>query len=343
LHRLGDIAAHLQSELVGDPLLEVTGLCGVTDNLPQRLSFVGKVSHRRAAEASLIPAFITRPEHRLVHKACVLHDDPDLAIILVARLFEPSRLTYPDPEPIHPSAVIHPTAEIGPGTRVGAYVVIGRDVRIGARCELYPGATIMDRARLGADCVLHTHVVIREDCVLGERVILQPGVVIGGDGYGFIQRGGEHVKIPQLGNVVLEDDVEVGANTTIDRGRFTDTRIGRGTKIDNLVMVGHNVRTGNQCLLVAQSGISGSTRLGDRVTLAGQVGVVGHLNICSDVTVLGKSVIAKHVVQPGTYAGIPIRPVAQWRRAMARLYADSPDESRSDAPMPPPAETDSPD
>lgn len=326
MHRLGDIAAQLGAELAGDPALEISGLCGLSDDLPGRLSFVGRAGHRRAAQASRIPAFITRPEHRLDSKDCLLHDDPEFAIVLAARMFQPSTLSYGSSGEIHPTAVVHPSAEIGAGTRVGAHVVIGRDVRIGPGCLLYPGVTVMDRVVLGPECVLHARVVVREDCILGARVVLQPGAVIGGDGYGFIERHGEHVKIPQLGHVVLEDDVEIGSNTTIDRGRFTETRIGRGTKIDNLVMVAHNVQTGQHCLLVAQTGISGSTRLGDRVTLAGQVGVTGHLNVCSDVTVLGKSVVAKHVLRPGTYAGIPIRPIAQWKKAMARLYAASRDD-----------------
>jgi len=332
LHRLGDIAAQLGAELAGDPALEISGLCGLSDDLPGCLSFVGRAGHRRAAQASCIPAFITRPEHRLDGKDCLLHDDPEFAIVLAARMFLPSTLTYESAGDVHPTAVVHPSAEIGTGTRIGAHVVIGRDVRIGPDCELFPGVAVMDRAALGPGCVLHAHAVVREDCILGARVILQPGAVVGGDGYGFIERGGEHVKIPQLGHVVLEDDVEVGANTTIDRGRFTETRIGRGTKIDNLVMVAHNVQTGSNCLLVAQTGISGSTRLGDRVTLAGQVGVTGHLKVCSDVTVLGKSVIAKHVLYPGTYAGIPIRPVAQWKKAIARLYAAAKEDDEDRGP-----------
>ncbi len=321
MQRLGDIATHLQAELNGDPGLEIAGLCGVSDDLPNHLSYLGKLSQRRAALASAIPAFITHPDHPLENKACLLHTDPELAIVLAAELFQPTRLTYDNPATVHPTAVVHPSAQIGAGSRLGAFVVIGRNVQIGAGCTLYPGVTVMDRARVGPDCVLHTHVVVREDCVLGARVVLQPGAIIGGDGYGFLERNGKHLKIPQLGHVVLEDDVEIGANTTIDRGRFTATHIGRGTKIDNLVMIAHNVQTGSQCLIVAQTGISGSTKLGDRVTLAGQVGVTGHLNVCSDVTVLGKSVVAKHVLQSGTYAGIPIRPVAQWKKAIAKLYA----------------------
>ena len=321
MQRLSDIADYLQARVVGNTALQVEGLCGLSDDLPGRLSFINKTNQRQAAASTQIPAFITRPEHQIEHKTCVLHDDPEYAIVRVAQLFQPSRLSYLDEAERHPSALVHPTAQLGQGTRIGPHVVIGRDVIIGQGCELFPGVVVMDRARVGDGCVLHAHAVVREDSVLGARVILQPGAVVGGDGFGFLAHGGEHIKIPQLGRAVLEDDVEVGANTTIDRGRFTDTRIGRGTKIDNLVMVAHNVQTGSLCLLIAQTGISGSTRLGDRVTLAGQVGVTGHLNICSDVTVLGKSVVAKHVLHPGTYAGIPIRPVAQWKKAVARLYA----------------------
>lgn len=316
-----EVARTIGATLAGEPELELEGLCGLSDNLPGRLSFIGKAAQRRLAETSAIPAFIARPDHALPGKTCLLHADPDYAIVRAAALFEPERLSYADSSGRHPTAVIHPDALVGPACEIGAHVVIGKGARIGARCRLYPGAVVMDRATLGDDCVLNPHSVVREDCVLGNRVVLQPGVVIGGDGFGFIEREGRHQKIPQLGNVVLEDDVEVGANSTIDRGRFTATRVGKGSKIDNLVMLAHNVQVGENCLIVAQTGVSGSTQLGDRVVLAGQVGVTGHLRVCSDVTVMGKSVIAKHVLKPGVYAGIPIRPIALWKKAVARLYA----------------------
>lgn len=331
MQRLGDIASFIGAGLEGDADLPIAGLCGVSDDLPDRLSFVARAGHRRLAEDSRIPAFITRPELALAGKYRLTHPDPEYAIVRAAALFTPSTLSYATDQPHHPTAVVHPSATIAAGVRLGAYVVIGRDVRIGERCDLQAGVVVMDRAQLGEDCVLHAHAVVREDCMLGARVILQPGAVIGGDGYGFLARDGRHVKIPQLGHVVLEDDVEIGANTTIDRGRFTATRIGRGTKVDNLVMVAHNVQVGEDCLLVSQTGISGSTRLGDRVTLAGQVGVTGHLKVCSDVTVMGKSVIAKHVLKPGVYAGIPIRPLAQWKKAIARLYAGTRDARGTEA------------
>lgn len=315
---LADIATRFGLTLHGDPNLAIQGLCGVTDDQPNCLSFVMSGKHAHLALSSQIPAFVVKPGALLAGKACLEHPAPEYAMALIAGLFERSR--YTQDSAIHPSAVIHASAELGAEVHLGPFVSVGAGVRIGARCRLYAGAVVMDRVTLGADCVLYPHAVVREDCVLGARVILQPGAVIGGDGYGFVAHAGQHVKIPQLGNVVLEDDVEIGANTTIDRGRFTETRVGRGTKIDNLVMLGHNVKTGEHCLLVSQVGISGSTELGDRVTLAGQVGVTGHINICSDVTVLGQAGITKSIREPGFYAGMPCRPVADWRRATGYLY-----------------------
>jgi UDP-3-O-[3-hydroxymyristoyl] glucosamine N-acyltransferase len=240
-------------------------------------------------------------------------------IAQIAKLFLPSQLGAADG--IHHTAVIADTAVIGDGVYIGAHVAVGEHVRIGARSRIFPNVVIMDRSILGQDCIVYPNCTLREDSILGDRVILQPGVSIGGDGFGFVNHGGEHVKIPQLGHVVLEDDVEIGANSTVDRARFTVTRIGRGTKVDNLVMLAHNVRTGSNCLIISQTGVSGSTRLGDRVTLAGQVGTVGHVNVTDDVTVLGKSGITKDIRKPGIYAGMPIKPARLWRKAMARLYA----------------------
>jgi UDP-3-O-[3-hydroxymyristoyl] glucosamine N-acyltransferase len=319
---LKEIATYINAEVVGEPDTAIAGLCGLSDDLPDHLSFITKPGQRAAALRTRIAAFIVPSGMLVDNRHCLVHPDPELAIALAATLFETARLSYDESAPIHSSACVHPTALLGDGVSVGAYAVIGRDVHIGANTILYPGVVVMDRVVIGRACVLYPHAVVREDCVLGNRVILQPGVSIGGDGYGFVQRDGRHLKIPQLGNVILEDDVEVGANATIDRGRFTATRIGRGTKVDNLVMLAHNVKLGEDCLVVAQTGISGSTTVGDRVTFAGQVGVIGHLNICSDVTVLGKSAVAKDVLYPGTYAGIPARPAERWRKAMAKLYAN---------------------
>lgn len=301
----------------GDASLE--GVCGLSDNRPAHLSFIAHAKYLREAENSDIPCFVTRPDWPVTGKSMLIHEHPEWAIAQIARAFAPSQLA--DLDGISAHAVIDESATLGDAVSIGANVVIGKNVTIGARTKLFPNVVVMDRCRLGDDCVVYPNCTIREDSELGDRVILQPGVSIGGDGYGFVLHEGRHEKIPQLGRVVLQDDVEVGANSTIDRARFSETRVGRGTKIDNLVMLAHNVVTGEDCLLVSQVGVSGSTRLGDRVTLAGQVGTVGHVNVTDDVTVLGKGGITKDISEAGIYAGMPLKPARLWRRAMARLYA----------------------
>lgn len=318
-HALSELASHFDLPLVGDGALTVAGLCGLSDDLPDCLSFVADGKHVAAAAASRIPAFVCAPGQQVPGKACLLHAEPEWTIARIAALFAPSQLGAA--RGVDPRAVVASSARLGEDVSLGPNVVVGEDVVIGARTRVFPNVVIMDRVRIGPDCIIYPNCTLREDSELGARVILQPGVSIGGDGYGFVRHGGVHCKIPQLGRVVLEDDVEVGANSTIDRARFSETRVGRGTKIDNLVMLAHNVVVGEDCLLVAQVGVSGSTRLGNRVTLAGQVGTVGHVHVADDVTVLGKGGITKDVREAGIYAGMPLKPARLWRRAIARLYA----------------------
>ncbi len=318
-HSLSDIAGQFKLDFNGDAGIDIAGVCGLSDDLPDHLSFVNADKHLEAASKASMPAFITRPDKVVAGKVNLFHEHPEYMIAQIAALFLPSQLGTA--EGVHPSAVVADTAKIDGGTFIGANAVIGGDVRIGARTRIFPNVVVMDRTVIGNDCILYPNCTVREDSVLGDRVILQPGVSIGGDGYGYVNHGGRHVKIPQLGQVVLEDDVEIGANSTVDRARFTETRIGRGTKVDNLVMLAHNVTTGVDCLIISQVGISGSTQLGDRVTLAGQVGTVGHVKVTDDVTVLGKGGITKDIRKPGTYAGMPLKPAKLWRKAMAKLYA----------------------
>lgn len=315
-----DIAQLLELDKDGLPSLSIEGLCGITDDLPAHLSFLDNEKFADAAQASRIPAFVTRPGVELDGKVQLFHPQPEYAIAVAARLFATEPM-HQDVK-VHPSASVADDAALGEDVQISAGAVVGSGVQIGSGTRVLSGAVVMDRCRIGADCVIHSNVTVREDSVVGDRVMLQPGCVIGGDGYGFVKHEGHFVKIPQIGAVTIEDDVEVGSNTTIDRGRFTETRIGRGTKIDNLVQIGHNVQIGEDCLIVAQVGISGSTTIGSRVTLAGQVGVAGHLTIADDVVVLGKSVVASSIEEPGgMWAGNPVRPVGEWRRAMARFYA----------------------
>jgi UDP-3-O-[3-hydroxymyristoyl] glucosamine N-acyltransferase len=318
-YTISTLARQFELDYAGDGELLITGVCGLSDERPDCLSFVTAARHLEQAAASAVPAFVSTPGIGVPGKTTLFHADPDYMIARIASLFAPSQLGAATG--IDARAVVAASARLGPGVYLGANVIVGEDVRIAARTRIFPNVVIMDRSEIGEDCIVYPNCTIREDSILGRRVILQPGVSIGGDGYGYVSHAGEHFKIPQLGRVVLEDDVEIGANSTVDRARFSETRIGRGTKVDNLVMLAHNVVTGEHCLIVSQVGVSGSTRLGNRVTLAGQVGTVGHVTVADDVTVLGKGGITKDIREPGVYAGMPLKPARLWRRAMARLYA----------------------
>jgi UDP-3-O-[3-hydroxymyristoyl] glucosamine N-acyltransferase len=315
---LADLATRCDLTLAGPAGFAVSGACGISDDRPDCISFVANREQLAAAARSRIPVFVTRPDAAVPGKHNLLHAHPDLAICRVAALFAPQ--PYLPRESIAASAVIAPSAQLGASVVVGPGVVIGERVVVGEATRLLAGCTVLDDARIGANCLLYPRVVIREGCVVGNRVILQPGVVIGGDGFGFaIDATGHPVKVPQIGRVVIGDDVEIGANSTIDRARFSETTIGNGTKIDNLVIVAHNVHIGESCLIAAQCGIAGSARLGDRVRLGGQVGVIGHLKIGDDIVVLAKSLVTKNLDRPGIFAGSPAMPVKAWRTAVARF------------------------
>ena len=249
--------------------------------------------------------------------ACVRVDNPSGAFARITAEFvrEPAL----PPPGIHPSAVVDPGAQIAPDASVGAGAVVMREAVIGARTAVMAGCYIGEKARIGSDCFLHPHAVVRHDCVLGDRVILHPGAVVGSDGFGYDTRDGKHHKIPQSGIVAVGDDVEIGANTTIDRARFGRTVIGEGTKIDNLVMIAHNVVIGRHCIVCAQVGIAGSARIGDYVILAGQAGIVGHIKI-GDGSIIGAQTGVSNDVEPGArVVGSPPRPVGQWKRSIVRV------------------------
>ncbi|MEN9529514.1 MAG: hypothetical protein RI932_1387 [Pseudomonadota bacterium] len=200
------------------------------------------------------------------------------------------------------TAVVHESANVFP------FVYVGPGARIGARSVLYPGSFVGAAAVIGDDCLLHPNAVVREGCQLGDRCILNPGAVVGGDGFGFAPDGAENVKIPQTGGVVLGCDVELGSNSSVDRGAMFDTLIGEQTKIDSLVQVGHNAVVGRACFLAAGTGIAGSSQIGNRVTLAGQVGVAGHLKIADNITVLAQAGVTRNLEEAGVYSGFPARP-----------------------------------
>lgn len=219
---------------------------------------------------------------------------------------------------ISPGAFLEEGVRLDPTkVRVAAGVVIGKGAVLGDGCDISPGCIIGSGVVLGRDCLLHPGVVVRERCILGDRVTLQPGCVIGSDGFGFELINGRHHKVPQVGIVEIQDDVEVGANSCLDRARFGKTVIGEGTKIDNLVQIAHNVKIGKNCLIVAQSGVAGSSKLGDYVTIAAQAGVAGHLEIRDQAVLTAQSGLLKNITEPGVYMGTPARPMKSEQRKMA--------------------------
>lgn len=318
-YSLAQIAHEFSLDYAGDGELQIKGLCGISDDLADHLSFVASPDVVDVAAASKMCAFVTLPGCPIEGKANLFHDDPNYAIAKIAQLYTKPHLQQDSM--VHSSAVVDVTATIANSAVLHANVVVGANSIIGERSIVSAGCVISEHVEIGKDCLLYPNCVVREDCVIGDRVILQPGVVLGGDGFGYIKYKDDHVKVPQLGNVVIEADVEIGANSCIDRGRFTSTRVKQGSKIDNGVMVAHNVQIGERCLLVAQCGIAGSSRIGDDVVLAGQSGLVGHIEIASGVTVLGQSMVTKSIREAGVWGGSPARPAKLWKRALAQLYA----------------------
>ena len=264
---LAELANRLGAELVGDGDRQIEGIRPLDQAGPEHLSFLHNPKYVAQAAESGAGAILVHSAEQLPGRDLLVIDQPYLAVARALAIFHPR----PTPEPgIHPSAVVADNLELGEGASVGPLVTIGRGVVIGDRTVIGAGCVVGDGVTMGADCLLHPRVVVEDGCLLGEGCILQSGVVIGSDGYGFATVDGVHHKVPQVGIVVLEDDVEIQANTTIDRATMGETRIGRGTKVDNLVQLAHNVQIGEHCLLVAQVGISGSTKVGRHSIFAGQ-------------------------------------------------------------------------
>jgi UDP-3-O-[3-hydroxymyristoyl] glucosamine N-acyltransferase len=318
---LAELAQRVGGEAVGDGAVRLEGVAALEDAGPAQISFFSNRKYRQAFEASKAGAVVVEPEESVPAGRTVLRvRNAYLAFAKITTLFHPPPAALPE---VAPSAVIHPAARVDPSAQVMPLATVGAGAEIGARTIVGPGVHVGDGARVGADCLVHPGVVIRERCVIGDRVILQSGVVIGSDGFGFAfdpegeGHGPRHYKFPQVGIVVVEDDVEIGAGTCVDRAALGVTRIGRGTKIDNLVQIAHNVEVGPLSLLVAQMGIAGSTKLGMGVVVGGQAGIVGHLHIGDGVRIAGQSGVM-HDVEPGeTISGTPAVAHKDWLRSVA--------------------------
>lgn len=316
--QLGDLATCFGCELVGDPGAIVTHVATLANADSASVSFFSNPAYRQELKGTRAGAVVLREDDA---KDCpvpaLLAPEPYLAFARIATLLHPSE---PLPPGRHASAVVDASAEVDASAHVGAHAVIGPMAVIGAHVAIGPNTVIGPRCRIGAYTRLHANVTLVQDVVLGERCIVHPGAVLGSDGFGNAPSDTGWVKVPQVGGVRIGNDVEIGANTTIDRGAIEDTVIEDGVRLDNLIQIAHNVRLGEHTAMAALSGISGSTVVGKRCMFGGQSGVVGHITICDDVVVGGATMISKDIREPGFYTGsFPAEKDKDWKRKVARF------------------------
>lgn len=311
---LGELAELVDGELAGNPSIQITGAADIADAVEGEIVFAETPKHLGQAERSRASAIVTYRDASNSSKPIIRVANPRYAFAQILSVFSPEK---------HREGGIHPTSVVGEGTSIGENpsigynVYIGRNTKIGKNAWIYPFVFIGDNVEIGDDCVLHPFVALQDGIYVGNNVTIHSGTVIGSDGFGYTRIGDEHFKIPQIGTVVVGDNVEIGANVTIDRARTGKTTIGSGTKIDNLVHIAHNVTVGKNCIIVAQVGISGSCELGDRVVLAGQSGLKDHLVIGDDAIICARAGVIGDV-EPGAFvSGYPARP----HREQMRMHA----------------------
>ncbi|MGK9065204.1 UDP-3-O-(3-hydroxymyristoyl)glucosamine N-acyltransferase [Stutzerimonas chloritidismutans] len=317
-YSLGDLAERLGATLRGEPTKLISGLATLQDAGPEQLSFLANAQYRKfLADSAAGAVLLTAKDASDYRGAALVVDNPYLAYARLSHLFE----TRPRVQPgIHPTAVVDPSAHVDPTASIAPYVVIEAEAWIGPDVNIGAQSFVGARSRIGAGGRLAARVTLCHDVFIGERVVIQPGAVIGGEGFGFANQQGSWEKIAQLGGVRIGDDVEIGANTTIDRGALSDTLIGNGVKLDNQIMIAHNVQIGDNTAMAGCSGISGSTKIGRNCMIAGGVGLVGHIEVCDNVFITGMTMVTKSITEPGSYSsGTAMQPAAEWRKSVARI------------------------
>ena len=310
------IAELLQGQVLGDGTATLSGFAPATTAKPGDLTFAENAAYFSRAEQSAASAVLVDEDFGPSNKIIVRVANARIGFAKAMALFFPEPTFSPG---IHPSSVVAASAKIDPTAHIGPHCYIGENVQIGARSVLQGSDHISNDSVIDEDVCLLPRVTLYPRTQLGKRVRIHAGSVIGADGFGYVLDGGIHRKVPQIGNVVVHDDVEIGANVTIDRGALGPTVIGKGTKIDNLVQIAHNVVIGEHCLVVAQTGIAGSTKLGHYVTLAGQVGIAGHLKIGHKVVVVAQSGVMHDIPKGEKWFGSPAQPDRQWKRQILAL------------------------
>ncbi len=315
--RLSELAARIGARLAGDDAV-VTGIAPIESAGPGQVTFLANAKYLRFARQSGASGIIAREAVAGARAAFLIAENPYYAFVCAVEAFHPA--TRPDPG-VSPTACIHPAARLGREVTVGHFAVVEEGASIGDRTVLFPGVVVGKGASVGDDCRIYPHVTLYERVRVGSRVVLHAGCVIGSDGFGFAPAAAGYRKFPQVGIVEIEDDVEIGANTTIDRAALGVTRVGRGTKLDNLVQVGHNVEIGRDTVIAAQTGIAGSARIGSRVMIGGQAGIAGHLEIDDGIMLGAKCGVAGSLraSEGRVWSGIPVMPHPTWLRMSTLL------------------------
>ena len=315
---LGEIAAICDAELRGDPAYRITNVASLHNASSGDLTFYANKRYKDDLEATRAGAvMLAEADAPACPTASLITDNPYLAYAKAARFLKPAPEFAPG---IHPTAVIEAGADIAAGVFIGANTVIGRNAVVGARTYIGPACVVDADVKIGSDCHIHSRVSLMERVEIGKRVLVHPGVVIGADGYGIANDSGRWLKIPQLGSVLIGDDVEIGANTTIDRGAIENTVIEAGVKIDNQVQIGHNVRVGEHTAIAGAAVVAGSVTIGRRCMIGGASAVTGHIEIADDVVLTGMSGVSNSIRQAGVYSsGVPVTDNVTWRKNMVRF------------------------
>lgn len=311
---LEQIASLVGGRLVGDGSVQITGVNGLEEARPGELVFVRDAKYARLLGATRASGVLIAkaPEDCAIPAVEVSH--PDVAFLMVLKHFEQALVVHPTG--IHPAALVSPGATLGVNISLGPNVCIEDGAVIGDNTVLYAGVYIGRGTTVGADCVFYPNVVVREQCTIGARCMFQSGAIIGSDGFGFAPAGGQWIKVPQIGRVVIGDDVEIGSATCVDRATFGETRIGNGTKIDNLVQVGHNVQIGEHCVIAGTCGIAGSAKIGNHVRVGANSGVAGHITIGDGATIAARAGVVASVEPGRTVSGFPAIDHSEQRRVM---------------------------
>jgi UDP-3-O-[3-hydroxymyristoyl] glucosamine N-acyltransferase len=317
-YRLGEIVAKLGGELIGDADIGIRRMATLESAGPGDLCFITHSKYLRQLRSTRASAVILqRAQREATSLPRILCDDPYVYYARAAQLLNPEA---PPSEGVHPQAVIEPGAEVPPSASVGPFCRIGRGARLGERVVVGAGCAIGDEAQLGEDGRLGPSVTIYPRCVIGKRAVIHAGVVIGADGFGMAPEAGRWIKIPQVGRVVIGDDVEIGANTTIDRGALDDTVIEDGVKLDNQIQIGHNVRVGAHTIMAACVGIAGSARIGRHCAIGGGARIWGHIEIADGVNISATAEVTKSITRAGTYTGaLPAAESREWAKMVAHL------------------------